>query len=105
MDKSSSPLEFLQAAETDSKLGQRVLKAVERGGRTTAEEVMEIAAEFGYTFSRREFEAAARSASEAKFSERSAALKPKPKPKPKPPESSCAKGCLSYSVNYCPEFE
>jgi hypothetical protein len=21
----------------------------------------------------------------------------------RPPESSCAKGCLSWSVNYCPE--
>jgi hypothetical protein len=109
MDKRSTTLRFLQEAQSDPKLGARVLLAVERGGRVTADEVMQIAREFGYTFTRAEFEREARrnfkerfSAGEQIVGEMAAKKK---KPKPKPPQSSCAQGCLSYTVSWHPVIE
>jgi hypothetical protein len=103
----SAPLAFLEQARTDRKLSERVLRAVERGGNVTAAEISEIAAEFGYTFTRAEFERDVRKAFadriEAPESQTTRALRRPRRPRPKPPESSCAKGCLSYTINWHPE--
>jgi hypothetical protein len=101
----SKPLEFLAKAQKNRKLSDRVLAAVERGGRVTAEEVMQIATEFGFKFTRKQFErdvlrdmASRFSAGDDSLGDVVAAAKPKPKP----PESSCAKGCLSYTKSWHP---
>lgn len=107
--KKSKPLQFLKKAETDPKLSARVNKAIERGGKVMAEEVIQIANEFGFSFTQKEFErAVARNIGE-RFQggeqdvAAAATRKPKPTPKPKPPlESTCARQCLSWSINYCP---
>ena len=49
----SKPLQFLAKAQKDRKLSDRVLAGVERGGKVTAEEVMQIAKEFGFKFTRK----------------------------------------------------
>lgn len=104
--KRSKTVEFLAKAEKDPKLGQRVFAAVERGGRVTAEEVLEIAKEFGFSLTRAQFEKEALRDIERRFAageqDLAVPLGKKKKPKPKPPESSCAKGCLSWTVNWHP---
>ena len=100
----SKPLEFLQKAQTDPKLSARVLAAVERGGKLVGEEVLQIAQEFGYSFSRNEFEKEVKRNMAERFAAGEAQLADvagKKKP-PKPPESSCAKGCLSYTKSWHP---
>ena len=105
----SKTLSFLARAATNKKLGARVLAAVERGGRVTAEEVLEIAREFGYSISRAEFERDVRRDVERRFAEGeqdlALVLGRTKRPRPKPPESSCAKGCLSWTVNWHPPIE
>jgi Nif11 domain len=107
--KSDSPLDFLAKAQKDPKLSARVLAAVERGGRVTAEEVLEIAREFGYSFSRSEFERDVKRDITRRFNEGDESLAPvaelirkRPKPKPGPLQSTCARGCLSYTVSWHP---
>jgi hypothetical protein len=100
----SEPLKFLKDAQTDPKLSARVLLAVERGAKLTAEEVVEIAREFGYSFSRDDFQAAVEEDIEERFRAGESGLEPytrKKKPKD-PPESSCASGCLSWTVSWHP---
>jgi hypothetical protein len=103
-----SPIEFLEQAQKDPKLSARVYAAVERGGRVTAEEVLEIAREFGYSFSRSEFERDVKHNRAERFKagdESLADVVGRRRP-PRPPMSSCARGCLSWTKNYCPaEFE
>src|SRR5690242_14521122 len=104
MAKRSAPLQFLADAQTDPKLSVRVLAAVERGGKLTGEEIVQIAEEFGYSFTRREFERDVRRDMEERFKagdESLADVAGKKKP-PGPPESSCAKGCLSYTKSWHP---
>jgi len=104
--KPSKVLEFLRKAQKDSKLNARVLKAVERGGRVTAQEVLEIAREFGFSFTKDEFEREARRDIQARFAagdQTLASVAARPAAG-KAPESSCQKGCLSYTVNYHPEL-
>ena len=107
--KASKTLQFLAKAQTDRKLGARVLAAIERGGKLTAEEVLQIAKEFGFSLTRAQFERDARQDLERRFAagetDLAITLGKKKKPKPKPPESSCAKGCLSWTVNYHPPIE
>ena len=104
--KQSKPLEFLAQAQKNSKLSARVFAALEKGGLVTAQEVMAIAKEAGFSFTRAEFErdikrSYAERFSAGEFSLIAVLARPK---KPKlPPESSCAKGCLSWTVNYHPE--
>jgi Nif11 domain len=104
--KRSATIDFLAKAQKNQKLGARILAAVERGGKTTAEEVLEIAREFGFSLTRAQFEREARQDLERRFAagedDLAAALGKKIKPKPKPPQSSCAKGCLSWTVNWHP---
>jgi hypothetical protein len=107
----SNPLDFLSKANEDPVIAKRVLAAVERGGKLMADEVMQIAEEFGYSFTKSEFQREVK----RRFADRFAAgeegledmaettkSKKKPRPRPKPPESSCAKGCLSYTVSWHP---
>jgi hypothetical protein len=54
--KKSTPLQFLEKAEKDPKIRARVIAAIERGGKVTAEEVLQIANEFGFKFTRSQFE-------------------------------------------------
>jgi hypothetical protein len=102
--KKSQPLEFLAKAQEDPKLSARVLAAVERGGKVTAEEVLQIAQEFGFSFTRSEFEKEVKRSYAERFAagEKDLAdVTGKRKPKG-PPESSCAKGCLSYTKSWHP---
>jgi Nif11 domain len=103
--KRSKPLEFLAKARKDRKLSDRVLAAVERGGRVTRGEVLQIAQEFGFKFTRKEFERDVKRDMAERFAagdESLADVAKRPRPKPKPPESSCAKGCLSYTKSWHP---
>ena len=106
MPKESTALRFLQDAESDPVLSARVLRALERGGRVTAEEIMEIAKEFGYSFSRTQFESDVRNSFKDRLAPGEQIItelaRKKGKPKPKPPDSSCAKGCVSWTTNYHP---
>ena len=101
MDQLSAPLQFLEDAQTIPKISARVLLAVERGGPVTADEVMQIAQEFGYSFTREAFQQEVRRSMAERFAvgdmnvinvEEAETL----------PESSYAHGCLSYSVNWHP---
>jgi Nif11 domain len=102
--KRSKSLEFLAKAQDDPQISARVLAAVERGNKVMAEEVLQIAQEFGYSFTRSEFEKDVRQSIAERFAagdESLAAVAGKNKPK-KSPLSSCARGCLSYTVSWHP---
>jgi nitrogen fixation uncharacterized protein len=102
--KQASPIEFLRQAQKDPKLSARVLAAVERGGKVTADEVLEIAREFGYSFSRAEFEREVKRDMAERFKagdESLADVAGRRRP-PRPPLSSCARGCLSYTKSWHP---
>jgi hypothetical protein len=99
----SKPLEFLEKANKDPKLSARIFSAVERGAKVTAEEVLQLAHEFGYSFTQGEFVEAVRRSITDRFAagdEGSAELSAKKKGDP--PESSCAWGCLSYTKTWHP---
>jgi nitrogen fixation uncharacterized protein len=102
--KRSRTMEFLAKAQKDRKLGARLLAALERGGTVTAGEVLQIAKEFGYSLTRAQFEREALRDLERRFEQGETdlgiILGKGMKPRPKPPQSSCAKGCLSWTVNY-----
>src|SRR5437764_14762362 len=100
----SKPLEFLAKAQEDPKISDRVLAAVEKGGQVTAAEVLRIAHEAGFSFTKEEFEKAVRQSIEERFAAGEQALATSLKPR-RPPESSCAKGCLSYTVSWHPTRE
>jgi predicted ribosomally synthesized peptide with nif11-like leader len=102
--KQSKPLQFLAKAQKDRKLRARVQAAVERGGKLTGEEVLQIAQEFGFSFTRSEFEKEVKRNLEERFAagdESLARVAGKKKVK-EPLESSCAKGCLSYTISWHP---
>ena len=103
--KKSDPIAFLAKAQEDDKLSRRLLAALERGGQVTASEVLDIAREFGYSFTGGEFEKAVKRDYVTRFAagDQSLADVATAKPKPKPPQSSCAKGCLSWTKSYCPK--
>ena len=105
--KPSTVNEFLKKAQKDPKLSARVLKAIERGGRVTADEVLEIAQEFGYSFTKNEFESEVRRDIDARIAagdEELAGLAAarRRRRRPRPPESTCARGCLSYTISWHP---
>jgi hypothetical protein len=102
--KQSKPLEFLALAQKDAKLSARVSAALEKGAMVTAQEVLAIAKEAGYSFTRAEFERDVKKSYAERFSAGETSLVDVvAKRKPKPPESSCAKGCLSYTTNWHPK--
>ena len=103
----SNPLDFLEKANEDPVVAKRVLAAVERGGKLMADEVMQIAEEFGYSFTKSEFQREVKRRFADRFAAAEGSLEGmaetvKKRPRPKPPESSCAKGCLSYTVSWHP---
>lgn len=98
----SQALEFMRHSQVSRELSQRILKAVEKGGLVTAEEVMKIATEAGYSFTREEFEIAVRSSIVERFRAGEHALASVVNAND-PPESSCAKGCLSYTYSWHPD--
>jgi hypothetical protein len=103
--KKDTPIDFLAQAQTNAKLSARVEAAVVRGNTVTAGEILEIAREFGYTFTRAEFERAVKqdivrrfNAGDESLADVVAMIKKKSKPVP----SSCADGCLSYTKSWHP---
>jgi hypothetical protein len=105
MKKKSKPLEFLEAANKDPKIGLKIFKAVEKGNMLMAKEVVEIARQLGYTFSREEFETDVKKDIEARFAagDISVASAISKKFASDAPESACSKGCLSYTVSWHPD--
>jgi len=106
LPKNDTPLDFLAQAQKNVKLSARVQAAVARGNQVTAEEVLEIAREFGYTFSRTQFERDVKQDIVRRFNDGDESLADvatmiKTK-KPKPLPSSCADGCLSYTKSWHP---
>jgi hypothetical protein len=100
--KQSKPLEFLAKAQKDRKLIARVLAAVEKGGKVTAAEVLRIARADGYSFTRQQFEKAVRHSIVERFAAGEVGLAPVVNVEDAP-ESSCSKGCLSYTISYHPD--
>jgi predicted ribosomally synthesized peptide with nif11-like leader len=98
----SAPLEFLSRSQTDPKLSSQVAKAVEKGGMTTADEVMRIAKNAGYSFTSEEFETAVRGSIEARFKAGDQTLS-RVVNATGALESSCSKGCLSLTISWHPD--
>jgi len=101
MAAKSKVMEFLDLSQKDPKLSRQVSKAVERGGMTTAEDVMRIAEAAGFSFTRDEFESEVRRNIEARYRAGEKGLAAVVNAK-EPLESSCAKGCLSYTTSWHP---
>jgi hypothetical protein len=98
-----NPRDFLEAAQKDAKLSDRITEAVEKGAKVTANEVMAIAKEAGYSFTRAEFERAVRQRYSERFAAGDVSLADvMARPRPRPPLSSCARGCLSYTKSWHP---
>ncbi len=103
--KKSLPIEFLNHAQSDAKTSAMVQTAIEKGAAITANEVLKIAESNGYKFTREEFEKAVRDSYIERFSEGDISVADVlMQSKRRPPESSCAKGCLSYTKNWHPSF-
>jgi hypothetical protein len=101
--KSSDPIKFLDAANMDPGINEKVQQAMEKGALMTVEEIMKIARSAGFEFSKEEFESAVRRNMEERFASGEIGLADvAAKRRPKPPESSCAKGCLSYTKSWHP---
>jgi|GEM_PF-1463359 len=100
--KQSQPLQFLEKAQKDPKLSARVQLAVERGGKVTAEEVLQIAQEFGFSFTRSEFERDVRRSMAERFAAGDESLADVTNQPRNALESSCAKGCLSLTKSWHP---
>jgi Nif11 domain len=98
----SDALEFLKHSQISRELSKQILEAVSKGGMVTAEEVMKVAKKAGYSFTREEFETAVRSNIVERFRAGEYGLASVVNAND-PPESSCAKGCLSYTVSYHPD--
>jgi hypothetical protein len=101
--KSSDPLKFVDAANIDPDINRKVQEAMEKGALITAEEILKIARSAGFEFSKEEFESAVRRNMEERFASGEIDLADvASRRRPKPPESSCAKGCLSYTKSWHP---
>ncbi|HEV2817402.1 MAG TPA: Nif11-like leader peptide family natural product precursor [Allosphingosinicella sp.] len=93
-------LEFIKHAQQDKKLNKRMIAAIEKGGRVTAKEVLAIAKSAGFSFTKDEFEAAVRTSIISRFAAGDHGFATRVSAEA--PDSSCAKGCLSWSISYCP---
>ena len=100
-DYQKGPLDFLKASLEDKALGGKVHAAIERGGMLTAKEVMEIAKREGYSFSKEEFQEAVLRQYREKFEAGDASFEVffGPNAPADAPESSCQKGCISWTYN------
>jgi predicted ribosomally synthesized peptide with nif11-like leader len=100
---SADPIRFVDAANTDPDLNARVNAAFEKGAMRTAEEIMRLANEAGFDFTREEFESAVRKNLQQRFAGGAIELADVVlQSKKEPLESSCAKGCLSYTKSWHP---
>jgi hypothetical protein len=102
MKEQSKPLEFLVKSQRDPKLKVQVRNAVQKGGMVTAAEVMRIARAAGYSFTKEEFEQAVKASIAKRFAAGESGLATVINAAD-PPESSCAKGCLSYTTSWHPD--
>jgi hypothetical protein len=103
----SDPIRFLDAANADPELNARVQAAFERGAMTSASEIMRLAEEAGFRFTQQEFESAVRKNMQQRFAAGAVELADvlRASSKKAPLESSCAKGCLSYTKSWHPSDE
>lgn len=100
---SSDPLAFLDLVNMDPDLSQRVFDAITRGNLVSAEEIMGIAREAGFEFTREEFESASRANLKSRFTAGEVHLaEVVADGRKKPVPSSCASGCVSWTTNYHP---
>jgi Nif11 domain len=103
MASGSQVSDFMKRAKTDQKLIDKIFHVLEKHGKAQAEEILSLAREEGFSFTTAEFEETMLSDMNQQFSAaKETAAQPAAKPVPKPPMSSCARGCLSWTVNYCP---
>lgn len=101
--KDRQSIRFLDAANQDPELNKRIKAALERAALSSAEEIMKIASEAGYSFSRDDFEATVRTTMRERFAAGEIQLADAVSAGKKVPlESSCAKGCLSYTKSWHP---
>lgn len=101
--KSTNPIKFLDAANTDPEINKKVEEAMEKGALVTVDELMKIAHHAGFEFSKEEFESAVRRNMEERFASGEVGLSDVVhKERRRPLESSCAKGCLSYTKSWHP---
>jgi hypothetical protein len=99
----STPLEFLKHAQTDAKTSVMVQAAMKKGAEVTATEVLKIAKSHGYNFTRRQFEQAVKKSYAERFAAGDISVaNVLMESKRAPLESTCAAGCLSYTISYCP---
>ena len=104
--KKTAPIKFLNHAQADAKTSAMVQAALEKGAELTAAEVLKIAKSCGYKFTRKQFEQAVRKSYAERFAAGDISVADViVEAKRKPPESSCAKGCLSYTKNWHPKKE
>ncbi len=100
----SGPLEFLSRAQKDPKISASVKAAVEKSYTSMADEVMRIAREAGYRFTKEEFQSEVRRSIESRFAAGDKNLADLIGTKAATAlESSCAKGCLSYTKSWHPD--
>ena len=103
MKKSAGPLDFLALAQADKKISAAVQAAIEKGAMVTAAEVLKIAQNAGFEFTREQFERAVKKSYAARFAAGDKSLSDVvAKVRPRPPLSSCARGCLSYTKSWHP---
>jgi hypothetical protein len=101
MSTKSQPLEFLARTQTDDKLGARVVAAFERGANLTTDEVIQIAHEFGYSFTRHEFQDDVKRDIAARFAAGEAGLADVvDRMSTTSLESACSSGCLSWTRSW-----
>jgi len=100
--KESSPLDFLARAQEDTKLNARILAAVVKGNMVTADEIIQIAQEWGYLFTQYEFQEAIKRHFAEMFKKDE---EESGQPQESSPQSSCAYGCLSYTKSWHPTME
>jgi hypothetical protein len=102
MNGKSQAMEFLKHSQISREISEQILEAIQKSGLATAKEVMRIAKEAGYSFTREEFETAVRSSIIERFRAGEHGLASVVNVND-PPESSCAKGCLSYTISWHPD--
>jgi hypothetical protein len=101
--KKSAPIEFLRHAQQDAKTSARVKAALEKGAAVTNAEILKIAKSSGYKFTQNQFQRAVRKSYAERFAAGDRSLAAVMKKVKGPPESSCARGCLSWTVNWHPK--
>jgi hypothetical protein len=95
-------MEFLKRSQSDRTLSAEVAEAVEKGGMTTAKAVMRIAKKAGYSFTAEQFETAVRKSLVDRYRAGETGLASTVNAHAAL-ESSCSKGCLSYTKSWHPD--